>query len=243
MTSAAMVAPLLVTGPGGTANVSVPFCRVQGGSAFGRFGSFEVWLPPARRLERPHESGSHRVTRRRALCAHGPDDRAGLVEAGSTSATTAASGTWALKPEKVRDYGYRAPSSSPPRSRRSPMRSMGGGKVFLLRRCSAADGSADGGGSYPQLFDGIPTAAVDVLPRRDPRDRLAVSPAVPHRGELPEQPTVPTAKLNLVAAETVKACDANDGVVDGQITDPRSCTYDVAKLQCATASTHHLPDA
>ncbi len=43
---------------------------------------------------------------------------------------------------------------------------------------------------------------------------------------------VPPEKLELVNRAVVAACDADDGVVDGLLTSPRACTFDVAELQC-----------
>jgi feruloyl esterase len=44
---------------------------------------------------------------------------------------------------------------------------------------------------------------------------------------------IPAAKLPLVTRAVVAACDANDGVSDGVVDDPRSCAFDPASLQCA----------
>src|SRR6185369_11695938 len=43
---------------------------------------------------------------------------------------------------------------------------------------------------------------------------------------------IPAAKLALINNAAVKACDAKDGVKDGLLNDPRSCSFDVATLAC-----------
>ena len=43
---------------------------------------------------------------------------------------------------------------------------------------------------------------------------------------------VPAAKLEMVTRAVVNACDARDGVADGVLNNPTSCTFDVASLQC-----------
>ena len=43
---------------------------------------------------------------------------------------------------------------------------------------------------------------------------------------------IPPAKLPLIARAVLKACDANDGVVDGVLGDPRRCHFDPASLRC-----------
>ena len=48
---------------------------------------------------------------------------------------------------------------------------------------------------------------------------------------------VPAAKLALVTSAAVKACDARDGVTDGLLTNPTSCSFDVATLACKAGET------
>lgn len=43
---------------------------------------------------------------------------------------------------------------------------------------------------------------------------------------------VPARKLPLLTQRAVAACDANDGVTDGVVDDPRTCRFDPATLQC-----------
>jgi len=40
-------------------------------------------------------------------------------------------------------------------------------------------------------------------------------------------PSVSTAKRQAVTARVLQSCDATDGLVDGQITDPRQCRFDI----------------
>jgi feruloyl esterase len=43
---------------------------------------------------------------------------------------------------------------------------------------------------------------------------------------------IPAAKLAMINRAALNACDARDGVRDGLINDPRTCSFDVAQLQC-----------
>lgn len=45
------------------------------------------------------------------------------------------------------------------------------------------------------------------------------------------------ADLQLAQRSALKACDANDGLEDGLINDPRSCGWDPATIQCSGAKT------
>jgi feruloyl esterase len=44
---------------------------------------------------------------------------------------------------------------------------------------------------------------------------------------------LPEAKVELLSRSTLAACDAKDGLVDGLISDPRTCDFDPASLQCS----------
>jgi feruloyl esterase len=43
---------------------------------------------------------------------------------------------------------------------------------------------------------------------------------------------IPPGKLPMIQSAAVAACDANDGVKDGIIRDPRTCRFDPAAIQC-----------
>jgi feruloyl esterase len=49
------------------------------------------------------------------------------------------------------------------------------------------------------------------------------------------QPIMPAAKLGVVADAAVAACDADDGVTDGVIGNPRACHFDPETLACRGA--------
>jgi feruloyl esterase len=51
------------------------------------------------------------------------------------------------------------------------------------------------------------------------------------------QSALPVAKLPMITAATVAACDALDGVKDGLISDPRRCTFDPGALLCKGSET------
>lgn len=44
---------------------------------------------------------------------------------------------------------------------------------------------------------------------------------------------IPAAKLPVLGAAVHAACDANDGLVDGLIDDPRECSFDLTQLACS----------
>jgi feruloyl esterase len=52
-----------------------------------------------------------------------------------------------------------------------------------------------------------------------------------------QPPVLSEAKRKMMSARAHAACDAQDGLVDQQITNPRACTFDPAVLQCTGAET------
>jgi feruloyl esterase len=46
---------------------------------------------------------------------------------------------------------------------------------------------------------------------------------------------LPQTKVELLAARTLAACDATDGLADGLVSDPRTCSFDPTVLQCVGA--------
>jgi feruloyl esterase len=80
---------------------------------------------------------------------------------------------------------------------------------------------------YPEDYDGVIAGAPVYTPVTYSNAMLRVQMfhARPGSNLTPEQ--VPA-----IRAAVLAACDANDGVADGILTDPRSCAWDPAELQC-----------
>lgn len=75
---------------------------------------------------------------------------------------------------------------------------------------------------YPADYDAILAGAPAI--HWDRFQAYQIWPQVVYKAE--GVTALSTAKRNLVNASAVAACDANDGVTDGIIGDPRTCTYD-----------------
>lgn len=87
---------------------------------------------------------------------------------------------------------------------------------------------------YPDDFDGIIAGAPG-----NNRVRLNVGFMwqflANHRPNDNATPIIPASKLPMVTRAAVAACDADDGVSDGLVDDPRQCRFDPAALQCPGA--------
>ena len=82
---------------------------------------------------------------------------------------------------------------------------------------------------YPDLFDGVLVGA----PALDWRT-LAMYSAWVMKANMDENKKLvfDHRKSPLLGRAVMEHCDASDGLVDGQITDPRQCDFDPAVLQC-----------
>jgi feruloyl esterase len=234
VTSAAIVNPPAAIGG---AAVSVQFCRVQGiarPSADSEI-KFEVWLPPSaaawtQRLK-VNGTGGYAGSIPYARLAQDVGD--GFVSAGSNMGHDGGeSPNWTLnRPEKVKDWGLRAHYSVA-----TAAKALSQAFYDQAVAHSYFEGCSNGGRqalmmaqNYPQLFDGIVAGA----PSNFYPDLLMwllwtgknLTPSAPFG-----PPAVSTAKRQAVTQRAVQACDAADGLVDGQITNPRDCNFDIDSM-------------
>jgi len=136
-------------------------------------------------------------------------------------------------PDKLIDFGYRAIHEMTVQSKAIVA-------AFYQRpaRLSYWNGCSTGGRQglmaaqkYPDDFDAIVAGAPANNHTRMGISRLAVSVPTARDASV----AVPQAKLPMVTRAVLEACDARDGVKDGFLTDPRTCKFDVARLQCTGA--------
>jgi feruloyl esterase len=232
--SAAVIGPFSATDPMfGQFSVKTGFCRVSG--AIAPAIKFQVWLP-----EQKDWNGK--------LQGVGNGGVAGSIAQGSL-ATAVGRGYAAVSsnlghdggpidfdfaighPELVSDWGHRATHEMTVTAKaivaayygREPDRSYftgcsGGGRQGLMEAQR-----------YPADYDGIvagdPTADFT---------RLTLAGRLWESIATLKDPShyIPAAKIPAIAAATVAACDALDGVKDGVIDDPRQCKFDAATIQC-----------
>src|SRR6266566_1570650 len=233
ITSAAIVTPPATIN--GVA-VSVPFCRVQGVARPSSDSEikFEVWLPPTAAAwtgrMKVNGTGGYAGSTPYARLARDIGD--GFVTAGSNMGHDGGeSATWTLgHPEKVKDWGLRAHYYVATAAKTL-------GKAFYGRpvRHSYFEGCSNGGRqammmaqNYPELFDGIVAGA----PSMFYPDLLfwllwTGKTLTPVYGQ---PAALSTVKASLVTQRALEKCDAIDGLVDGQITNPRACSFDIDSL-------------
>lgn len=165
--------------------------------------------------------------------------RLGLaVQAKYASAATdtghAAGGTdarWALgHPEKVIDFGYRAIHEMTQMAK-TVINAFYGSNA----QHSYFDNCSNGGRQalmeaqrFPQDYDGIISGA----PANYWTHLLTKALADSQATTLDPASYIPASKLPALAHAVNAACDAQDGVTDGVLNDPRQCKFDPAALLC-----------
>lgn len=138
---------------------------------------------------------------------------------------------WALgHPEKVADFGHRGIHEMTRVAKAEVQEFYGSGA-----KQSYFIGCSDGGREalmeaqrYPEDYNGILAGA----PANNWTDLLSM--AVVDTQALTATPGsfIPQAKIATIAKAVGAACDAQDGVTDGILNDPRQCRFDPATLQC-----------
>jgi feruloyl esterase len=222
----------------GALDVNQTFCRVQGVARPTSDSEikFEVWLPPSAQAWngrfKLNGTGGYAGAVPHARLAQDVGD--GMVTAGSNMGHDGGlSASWTLhRPEKVKDWGLRSHYYVATAAKTLA-------HAFYGKPVSKSyfEGCSNGGRQammmaqrYPELFDGIVAGA----PSQWYPDLLMWllwmgKTLTPIEG----QPAVlPPAKLKLLGDAARAACDAGDGLADGQISNPRVCSFDPSALRC-----------
>jgi feruloyl esterase len=219
--------------PGSTAPIpDLPaFCRVA--AVVAPAINFEVWLPASGWNGKFQGVGNAGL----AGTINYPAMATALRRGYATSSTdtghtgTTVTADWALgHPELVVDYGFRAIHE-------------------MTRKAKRIVRAFYGEHSQYAYFNGCSTGGRQALMevQRFPHDYHGVIAGAPANylthlqmggnwisQALHEDPAsfIPADKIPLIDSAVVAACDAQDGLTDGVIDDPRRCNFDPAVLQC-----------
>jgi feruloyl esterase len=164
--------------------------------------------------------------------------RKGYASAMTDTGHEGGSAAFALgHPEKVIDFGYRAVHEMA-----AIGKTLVQAKYESPVRKSYWDGCSAGGRQglkaaqmYPADFDGIVAGS----PAVQFTGRAAQAIWIGQQTHKDADSALPAAKFAVVHAAVLKACDANDKVMDGVLENPRNCKFDPKSIQCASA---HGPD-
>jgi feruloyl esterase len=236
--SSTMTAADSITPPAtiGGAAVTVPLCRVQGTARPTSDSEikFEVWLPPTAGAwtgrMKVNGTGGYAGATPYARLAQDVGD--GFVSAGSNMGHDGGeSATWTLgHPEKVKDWGLRAHFYVA-----TAAKTLANAFYGQPVAHSYFEGCSNGGRqalmmaqNYPTLFDGIAAGA----PSNWYPDLLMwlLWSGVHQTPVLGQPAVVSPAKRTAITQRVLQACDAIDGLVDGQITNPRACVFNIDSM-------------
>jgi len=234
------------SGPAGPAGGPVPsFCRMAGVLKPSKDSNinFEVWLPlPAAwngKFEAVGNGGW--AGSMQGYPAMEAGVRRGYATAGTDTGHNASdgpSGAFALgHPEKVIDFAYRAVHEMTVKAKAVIQAFYGRAPTFsYFNGCSTGGRQAlMSAQRYPEDFDGIIAGAPanyqthlhaadmdrGIQIRKDPANLLT------------------RAQTSFLNQAVLNACDANDGVRDGILDDPRQCKFDPGTLQCKAGASEN----
>ena len=248
ITSATLVTSGTTVVSSDTANTTLtnlpPFCRVQGVSKPSAESNilFEVWLPqPENWNSKFLSSGEGGYVGTINYTRNGLDGgldtflRRGYATAGTDTGHRSSDEWWAVgKPERAIDYLYRAKHLvtvaskgliaayyGKPASRSYFNSCSNGGRQGLLEAQR-----------YPDDFDGFVIGAPWNFQSYADAGFVWNAQALDAPGA-----AIPAAKLPAINAAALAACDAKDGLADGDIAHPPACRFDPSVLLCKGAET------
>ena len=146
-------------------------------------------------------------------------------------AGNSAEATWALgHPEKIIDFGYRAIHEMTMVGKAAVKAFYGdAAKYSYFAACSNGGRQAlMEAQRFPEDYNGILAGA----PANYWTHLLASALWDAQATTLDPESYIPNTKVPAIAQAVVAACDANDGVKDGIINDPRQCHFDPATMLC-----------
>lgn len=233
ITSATIVTPGTIIG-GQT--VAVPMCRVQGVARPSSDSEikFEVWLPPAASdwAGRMKVNGTGGYAGAIPYARLNQDIADRFVTAGSNMGHDGGeSASWTLgHPEKVKDWGLRAHYYVA-----TAAKTLSQALYDQPVSHSYFEGCSNGGRqammmaqNYPELFDGIVSGAPSMF---YPDLLMWLLWTGKNLTPVQGQPAaLSLAKRQLITQRVLQACDAIDGLVDNQVTNPRACSFDIDAL-------------
>ncbi len=241
ITVAQSVAAGLFTPPYGPSVGKLPaFCRVAGviSPSSDSVIRFEVWMPAAGWNQRYLGAGNGGFAGSIGYGQLAGSVRRGFAAAGSDAGHEAdgVDASWAYHhPEKVIDFGYRAVHETA-----SVAKALIHAYYDHAPEHSYFDSCSDGGREalmeaqrFPEDYDGILAGA--------PANNWThlVSTGIDLAKPLYTNPAgyISSVKLPAITAAVMAACDAQDGVRDGILSDPQSCHFDPSVLLCKGAET------
>jgi serine/threonine protein kinase len=215
------------------------FCRVEGviNAAIDSNIHFEVWIPSSGWNGKFLGIGNFGLAGSINFSDMAPAVRSGYATASTDTGHHGEQwdASWALgHPEKVIDFGYRAVHEMTDKAKAIVQAFYG-----QAPKWSFFEGCSNGGREalmeaqrFPNDYQGILSGAPSNF-----ATHLLVA-AVYNTQALGLKKTasyIPDSKIPAISAAVLAACDAQDGITDGILNDPRQCHFDPSTLLCERA--------
>jgi feruloyl esterase len=221
-------------GPGPAGPLDVPaLCRVAG--VVSPAIRFEVWLPEGAAWNGRFQAvGGGGLAGIISYPAMAEAVRSGYASASTDTGHEASDSAWLSDAQRVTDYGYRAIHEMTVKAKAVIEAHYGRAAEYAyFNGCST--GGRQGlmeAQRFPDDYDGIVSGA----PVND-FTHLHIGQLWTAHATLKKPGSALTRDdLARVSARVLETCDANDGVKDGFLTDPRTCNFDPGVMQCRSGS-------
>ena len=208
-----------------------PFCRVKGIAATSI--GFEVWLPVQGWNGRILSVGNAGFGGVQPLNSLAEGLRQGYAVTGNDTGHQGADTSWMKDPARVRLWGHSATHLVT-----APTKALVAAYYGSPARRAYFEGCSTGGAQameeaefYPEDFDGIVAGAPGMSYAHLMMSFLWGLKATEAPGAL-----IPPDKLKVLHAGVLAACDGDDGLKDGLISDPQACRFDLASVTCKPAA-------
>ena len=197
----------------------------------------EVWMPTAGWNSKYQGQGNGGFAGMIGYPALGASIKRGYAAAGTDTGHTGGEAAWALgHPEKVIDFGYRAIHEMTLKAK-AIIDAFYGDNLQHSYFASCSDGGREAlmeAQRFPEDYDGILAGAPANFWTHLLVDAMWVNLAT----TLDQASYIPAGKLPAIGAAVLAACDAQDGVADGILNDPRQCQFDPGTLLCKGADSN-----
>jgi feruloyl esterase len=223
------------TVPNGNQALNVPaLCRVAGVVAPAI--RFEVWLPEnAAWNGRFQAVGGGGLAGIISYPAMAEAVRSGYASASTDTGHEASDSAWLGDRQRIIDYGYRAIHEMTVKAKAVIEEHYGNEPEY-----SYFNGCSTGGRQglmeaqrFPDDYDGIVSGApVNTFTHLHIGQLWTAHATLKKPGA-----SLTREDFTLVSNTVLEMCDANDGVQDGILTDPRTCSFDPSVLQCRSGRT------
>src|SRR5271157_3861477 len=197
----------------------------------------EVWMPASGWNGKYQGQGNGGFAGMIAYPSLGAAIKRGYAAAGTDTGHTGGEAAWALgHPEKVIDFGYRGIHEMTLKAK-AIIDAFYGDNLQHSYFASCSDGGREAlmeAQCFPEDYDGILAGAPANFWTHLLVDAMWVNQAT----TLDQASYIPAGKLPAIGAAVLAACDAQDGVTDGILNDPRQCHFDPATLLCKGADSN-----